>query len=128
MTKDCPYREEITEITEIIQKVENEIDNPKLPIPDSNTKDNKNKPRDPTKVLRITNLSEEADKEFIYREFRKYGCYRVHLVRDKDDNRIRGFGFIEFDTIEDAKRAKSEKNNFPYQSLLWSLDYADPRN
>merc|ERR1712226_396674 len=47
--------------------------------------------------------------------FSKYGtCHNAHVVMEKDDEtRSRGFGFVEFDTMDEAEAAISGLNETP---------------
>jgi RNA recognition motif-containing protein len=59
------------------------------------------------KKLYVGNLSFDTTDQELEGMFSEYGeVVSASVVRDRDTNRSRGFGFVEFASDEDAKKAK----------------------
>ncbi len=59
------------------------------------------------KKLYVGNLSFEASEQYLRACFIEAGAQEdnVNLVRDRDTNQLRGFGFVEISNDEEAERA-----------------------
>ena len=76
--------------------------------------------------LIVRNLNFEMDEDALYNIFESVGgLQRVRIIRDEEGNN-RGFGFADFETVEQAKQAlkKDGENHFGRQLRL---DFARPR-
>jgi len=63
----------------------------------------------PSKVLGVFGLSSYTEERVIERIFSKFGrINNIHIVYDRGTGRSRGFGFVYYDKIEDAKEAKKK--------------------
>ncbi|XP_069577398.1 cold-inducible RNA-binding protein B-like [Brachyistius frenatus] len=57
--------------------------------------------------LFVGGLSFETNEESLAAAFSKYGTIeKVDVIRDKETERSRGFGFVKYENAEDAKDAK----------------------
>ncbi|XP_072220532.1 cold inducible RNA binding protein a [Leuresthes tenuis] len=61
--------------------------------------------------LFIGGLSFETNEDSLAAAFGKYGTIeKVDVIRDKETGRSRGFGFVKYDSVEDAKDALDAMN------------------
>ncbi|CAJ1072063.1 cold inducible RNA binding protein a isoform X3 [Xyrichtys novacula] len=61
--------------------------------------------------LFIGGLNFETNEETLAAAFGKYGTIeKIDVIRDKETGKSRGFGFVKFDSTEDAKDAMSAMN------------------
>ncbi|XP_034559616.1 cold inducible RNA binding protein a isoform X2 [Notolabrus celidotus] len=61
--------------------------------------------------LFIGGLNFETNEETLAAAFGKYGTIeKVDVIRDKETGKSRGFGFVKYDNIEDAKDAMNGMN------------------
>lgn len=51
----------------------------------------------------------------------------VKVVKDRETGRSKGFGFIEFANIEDAKRAKEEMDGKELDGRAIKVDFAEDK-
>uniref|UniRef100_A0A3Q3NP00 RRM domain-containing protein n=1 Tax=Labrus bergylta TaxID=56723 RepID=A0A3Q3NP00_9LABR len=59
----------------------------------------------------IGGLSFETTEDGVAEAFCKYGTIeKVDVIRDKETGRSRGFGFVKYDNVEDAKDAMEAMN------------------
>lgn len=81
-----------------------------------------------TTVLKISNLSPEADEDDLRELCRRFGgISRVHIAKDHDTGESRGFGFVTFHLKGDAERARQSLNGFGYDHLILKVDWARQR-
>lgn len=65
------------------------------------------------KKIYIGNLSYNANVEDLKRLFSGYKIVNINLIKDHNTGRPKGFGFIEFNTQEEVKKAlKLDGQNF----------------
>ena len=63
------------------------------------------------KKLYVGNLSFDTTDQELEQAFAEYGeVVSATVVRDRDTDRSRGFGFVEFAQEEDARKAKEAMN------------------
>ena len=63
------------------------------------------------KKLYVGNLSFDVTDEELEKAFSEYGeIVSATAIKDRDTNRSRGFGFVEFAQEEDAQKAKEAMN------------------
>ncbi|KAI7823754.1 hypothetical protein BX661DRAFT_186388 [Kickxella alabastrina] len=82
----------------------------------------------PSKVLFIGNLSFNSTEDSIRGAFTECGeVVSVRVITDRDTGRMKGYGYIEFDTVESATSAM-QWNNSDLDGRAIRLDYSAPRN
>lgn len=58
----------------------------------------------------VGNLSWKVDDATLFAEFEgSSGCTNARIITSKDDGRPRGFGYVDFDSAENAKAAMEAK-------------------
>lgn len=63
-------------------------------------------------TLFVGNLSWKVDDNLLYEEFEHCkGVTGARIMTNRDDGRPRGFGYVDFDTAENAKAALEEKQS-----------------
>lgn len=83
--------------------------------------------RDET-TLRVTNLGEDVIEDDLRQIFGKFGqTTRVNILRDRETGKSRGFGFVVFADISQAKRAAEELDGKPLENLIMKVEFANKR-
>jgi len=78
--------------------------------------------------LFIGGLSFETNEESLAAAFGKYGTIeKVDVIRDKETGRSRGFGFVKYDNVEDAKDALEAMNGKTLDGRAIRVDEAGKR-
>lgn len=90
-------------------------DRPDLPLP---TK--------PPYTAHVGNLSFDANEAEISDFFSQCSVSNVRLVRDKMEDRPKGFGYVEFETVDGLKKAL-ELNNEQLAGRKVRISIAEPR-
>ncbi len=81
--------------------------------------------RDDLPTLRVTSLSTDADEDDLRALFEKFGrVSRANVVRDRDTQESKGFGFVSFDSRRDAEKALEKMNGHGYDSLILSVSWS----
>lgn len=82
------------------------------------------------KKLYVGNLSFDTGDASLEQAFAKYGeVVSAVVVKDRDTNRSRGFGFVEFAQEEDAQKAKDAMNGADLDGRTLKVDEAkEPRS
>ncbi len=76
------------------------------------------KSRDDLPTLRITSLSTDADEDDLRTLFERFGrVARANVVRDRDTQESKGFGFVSFDSQKDAEKALQAMNGRGYDNV-----------
>ncbi|KAJ8318182.1 hypothetical protein KUTeg_003273 [Tegillarca granosa] len=78
-----------------------------------------------TKVLFVKNLSFDTDENALQEAFE--GCSSARIARFQDTNKHRGFGFVEFDSAEDAKAAHDKMQGQNIDGREVFVDFAGER-
>ncbi|CAF1321734.1 unnamed protein product [Rotaria sordida] len=79
----------------------------------------------PSKVLGIFGLSSRTEERVVRRIFSKFGrINNIHIVYDRGTGRSRGFGFIYYDRLEDAKDAKKETHGMEIDGQKIRVDFS----
>jgi len=79
--------------------------------------------------LFIGGLAWHTTDETLRQGFEKYGnVEEAVVVKDRDTNRSRGFGFVRFATREEADAAKGEMNNVEFDGRVIRVDTASERS
>ncbi|KAL7675691.1 hypothetical protein ACOME3_001959 [Neoechinorhynchus agilis] len=80
-------------------------------------------------TIRVTNLPEDVRDSDLRELFQSFGrITRTFMPRDRTTNRIRGFAFVTFDTIQAAMTAVKVMNNYGYAHLVLGVEIAERRN
>ncbi len=76
----------------------------------------------------VSNLPYRLSNEELRDIFAAYGeVSRVKIVKDKDTNRSKGFGFVEMPNDDEGKRAISELNDKDVGGRALRVNEARPR-
>jgi len=76
----------------------------------------------------VGNLSYEVTDDDLRDAFSEFGQITFHrVILDRETQRSRGFGFVEFDTAESGERAISELNGRDLKGRSLRLREAEPR-
>ncbi|XP_055626388.1 transformer-2 protein homolog alpha-like isoform X2 [Toxorhynchites rutilus septentrionalis] len=76
-------------------------------------------------VLAVFNLSVHTTETELYDVFSKFGpLNRANVVLDAKTGRSRGFGFVYFDSVEDAKVAHAQANGIEIGDRRIRVDYS----
>lgn len=76
----------------------------------------------------VSNLPYRLSNEELRDIFAAYGeVSRVKIVKDKDTNRSKGFGFVEMPNDDEGKRAISELNDKDVDGRALRVNEARPR-
>lgn len=82
----------------------------------------------PSAVLFVGNLSFNADEEMLGEAFEAFGTVQsVRMPTDRDSGRTKGFGFVEFSSVEEAENAFEKMNGEQIDGREIRLDYSQPR-
>uniref|UniRef100_A0A8C4YYZ7 Nucleolin n=1 Tax=Gadus morhua TaxID=8049 RepID=A0A8C4YYZ7_GADMO len=79
----------------------------------------------PTKVLFVKGLSEDTTDESLREAFQ--GAVSSRVVTDRETGASKCFGFVDFDTEDDAKAAKEAMAEGEVDGTRVTLDYARPK-
>ncbi|TFK98400.1 hypothetical protein BDV98DRAFT_474913, partial [Pterulicium gracile] len=78
--------------------------------------------------LFVGNLSFNADEEMLGEAFEAFGTVQsVRMPTDRDSGRTKGFGFVEFSSVEEAENAFEKMNGEQIDGREIRLDYSQPR-
>jgi len=81
-----------------------------------------------TNKLFIGGLSWGLDWQEVKDVFKEYGEVTfVKVIKDRDTGRSKGFGFVEFSTVEDAVRAKEAMDGAEVDGRTIKVDYAQEK-
>ena len=76
----------------------------------------------------VGNLSYEVTEEEINTVFAEYGAVRrVHLPTDRDTGRVRGFAFVEMETLTQEDSAIEALNGAEWMGRDLKVNKAKPR-
>jgi len=100
--------------------------------PENKTNDRANKYGDkrsaPANTLFLGNLSFDCTNEGIQEIFAEYGTItRVSLPTDRETGSLKGFGYVDFTTTEEATAALEALNGQDVEGRAIRIDYAAPR-
>ncbi|GME54453.1 Nucleolin protein nsr1 [Neofusicoccum parvum] len=77
--------------------------------------------------LFVGNLSWNVDEDWLGREFEEYAPKAVRIVTDRATGRSKGFGYVEFETVEAATAALNAMKGSDLDGRPLNLDYSTPR-
>ncbi|CAF2677170.1 unnamed protein product [Rotaria sp. Silwood2] len=79
----------------------------------------------PSKVLGVFGLSSHTEEHVVRRIFSKFGrINNIHIVYDRGTGRSRGFGFIYYDRVENARDAKQETHGMEIDGQKIRVDFS----
>merc|ERR1712036_115355 len=82
----------------------------------------------PNNTLFIGNLSFDADNSAVQQAFEEFGTInRISLPTDRETGTPKGFGYIDFATVEEATAAYEAMNGAEIAGRSIRLDYASAR-
>ncbi|KAJ6531545.1 hypothetical protein B0H10DRAFT_1750698, partial [Mycena sp. CBHHK59/15] len=87
-------------------------------------------PSEPSATLFVGNLAFGVDEDTVWGFFNECGgaVKSVRLPTDRDTGRPKGFGYVEFEDIEGAKKAYAAANGQEIEGRAIRLDYSQPRD
>lgn len=79
--------------------------------------------------LFVGSLPFDTTQDQLKELFEQYGAVEsAVIIMDRDTNRSRGFGFVEFSDNDAAQKAISELNNQEYNGRKLTVNEARPKN
>lgn len=82
----------------------------------------------PSNTLFLGNLSFDCTNDIVMETFSEYGeVGRVSLPTDRDSGNLKGFGYVDFSTVEEATAALEALNGIDLAGRRIRVDYAGPR-
>ncbi|KAK5117725.1 hypothetical protein LTR62_005149 [Meristemomyces frigidus] len=85
-------------------------------------------PKEPSSTLFVGNVSFEADENMVTEMFSEYGTIKaVRLPTDRDTGALKGFGYVEMSSIDEAKAAFEAQQGADLAGRPIRLDYASAR-
>ncbi|KAJ3835530.1 hypothetical protein F5878DRAFT_587943 [Lentinula raphanica] len=82
----------------------------------------------PSQTLFVGNLSFSANEDSVWEFFNEYGVKNVRLPTDRDTGKPKGFGYVEFDDMDGAKKAFEALNGQELDGRSVRLDFSQPRD
>lgn len=82
----------------------------------------------PSHTLFVGNLSFSANEDSVWEFFNDYGVKTVRLPTDRETGKPKGYGYVEFDDIEGAKKAFEAMSGQELDGRSVRLDYSQPRD
>ena len=82
----------------------------------------------PSSTLFVGNLSFDVSEDTVWSFFNDYGVKSVRLPTDRDTGRPKGFGYVEFEDVDGAKKAFEATNGADIEGRSIRLDYSQPRD
>ncbi|GAM86674.1 hypothetical protein ANO11243_046920 [Dothideomycetidae sp. 11243] len=85
-------------------------------------------PNAPSNTLFVGNVSFNATQDMLSEAFAEYGSVNsIRLPTDQETGTMKGFGYVEFGSIEEAQGAKDALNGADIGGRNIRLDFAGPR-
>lgn len=79
--------------------------------------------------LFVGNLPWSVDDAALGELFSSYGeVTSARVITDRDSGKSRGFGFVEFESSEDAETAMNEMDGVEVEDRELNVDEAKPKN
>lgn len=82
----------------------------------------------PSSTLFVGNLSFGVTEDTVWSFFNDYGVKNIRLPTDRDTGRPKGFGYVEFEDVDSAKKAFEACNGQEIEGRSIRLDYSQPRD
>ena len=77
--------------------------------------------------LYVGNIPHSFSEEDLKDIFKDYNVKSVKLILDRETNRSRGFGFVEFESKEEGEKAISELNDKEFEGRKLVVNEAKPK-
>lgn len=78
--------------------------------------------------LYVGNLNYKATPDDVKNVFSEYGeVLKVQLITDKETGRLKGYGFVEFATSDEAAAAKNALSDQDFMQRRMKIDFANPK-
>ncbi|TDL14314.1 RNA-binding domain-containing protein [Rickenella mellea] len=102
---------------------------PRAPNPEKRAKAFGDVASEPSSTLFVGNVSFDTTEDNLWEVFAEYGEVKsVRLPTDRDTQRPKGFGYVEFTDLESAKKAFESAQGLDVQGRPIRLDYSQPRS
>ncbi|KAF9456091.1 hypothetical protein BDZ94DRAFT_1276534 [Collybia nuda] len=82
----------------------------------------------PSATLFVGNLSFGVTEDTVWTFFNEWGVKSVRLPTDRETGRPKGFGYVEFEDVEGAKKAFESAAGAEIEGRAIRLDYSQPRD
>ena len=83
----------------------------------------------PSDTIFVANIPFDATEDVLGEEFGKHGqVIGVRLPTHPDDGRPKGFGYVQFSSVEEATQAMDKMNGVPIGGRPVRLDFSTPRS
>ncbi|KAK9454107.1 RNA-binding domain-containing protein, partial [Dipodascopsis uninucleata] len=87
------------------------------------------KPSDPSDTLFLGNLSFSVDQDTLFKTFGEYGnVINVRLPTHPETEQLKGFGYVQFGSVEEATAALEALNGVPIAGRSVRLDFSTPKD
>ena len=102
--------------------------------PDNSRRENRSKAfgdetGSPSNTLFVANLAYAVKEDTLWELFGEYGDVKsVRLPTDRESGRPKGIGYVEFESVESAKKAFHGARNAEIEGRNIRLDFAQPRD
>ncbi|KAK9320629.1 RNA-binding domain-containing protein, partial [Lipomyces orientalis] len=84
---------------------------------------------EPADTLFLGNLSFNVDRDNLFEVFGAYGnVLNVRLPTNPETEQLKGFGYVQFASVDEAKEALEALNGTPISGRPVRLDYSTPRD
>lgn len=81
--------------------------------------------RDDSTTLRVSNIGEDAEERDLGLLFERFGrIQRLYLAKDRNTGSSKGYAFISYYNLEDAKNACARLDGFGFQNLILRVEFA----
>lgn len=101
---------------------------PRAPNPEKRAKAFGDTPSEPSSTLFVGNISFDTTEDGLWEIFAEYGEVKsVRLPTDRETQRPKGFGYVEFSDIETAKKAFDGVQGKDIGGRNIRLDFSQPR-
>lgn len=83
---------------------------------------------EPTETLFLGNISFNLTQDDVYEAFGPYGTVSsVRIPTDRETGAVKGFGYVSFATVDEAKAALEAMQGAYIQNRAIRIDYSQPR-
>lgn len=83
------------------------------------------RPQEPTDVVGVFGLSPSTNEESLRQHFEQYGKIKqIKLIVDGKSKTSKGFGFLYFESLDDAIRAKTEGHESILDGVAIRTDFS----
>jgi nucleolin len=84
--------------------------------------------KEPVANLFVGQLSWNVDEDWLTREFEEFGeLTRVKVITDRESQRSKGYGYVEFANVESAIKAVEAKQGAEIDGRNIRIDFSEPR-